>query len=92
MGIKHLSVFLQSRCNSIECLDLSECKIGQRGAITLIKGLHRQSTLKTLKLTRNPLGIDSNKSGRRPEKRESLHSIIEESFPYTLKYVNLESC
>jgi len=92
-GIEGLATFIKSKFTTIVKLNVSDCKIRTKGAVTLFLAIARQTFLKELDLSKNDIGISSSTNrtyvGHHPG---MLCTALEAGLPVSLASLNLDVC
>lgn len=92
-GIEILSTFIKSRFNTLLKLNVSDCKIKTKGAVTLFLAIARQTFLQELDLSKNDIGISSSTNRTYVNHHPSmLCAALEAGLPLSLTALNLDMC
>jgi NLR family CARD domain-containing protein 3 len=90
-GVESLCEFLQDKRSKLKHLDLSECKITNKGTISLFNSLAFQKSLRILKLNKNTIGCGSSAYNDGPVVN-LVQCFSEERFCLDLEELHVENC
>jgi hypothetical protein len=92
-GIEGLATFIKSKFSTLVKLNVSDCKIKTKGAVTLFLAIARQTFLEELDLSKNEIGISSSTNrtyvGHHPG---MLCTALAAGLPVSLSSLNLDMC
>lgn len=92
-GIEALSTFIKSKFNTIVKLNVSDCKIKTKGAVTLFLAIARQTALEELDLSKNDIGITSSTNRTYVSHHPGmLCTALEAGVPVSLASLILDAC
>jgi hypothetical protein len=92
-GIENLSTFIKSKFTTLVKLNVSDCKIKTKGAVTLFLAISRQTFLQELDLSKNDIGISSSTNRTYVQHHPSmLCTALEAGLPVSLTSLNLDMC
>jgi len=92
-GIEILSTFIKSKITTLIKLNVSDCKIKTKGAVTLFLAISRQTFLEELDLSKNDIGISSSTNRMYVNHHPSmLCTALEAGLSVSLTSLNLDMC
>lgn len=92
-GIEVLSTFIKSMFTTLIKLNVSECKIKTKGAVTLFVAISRQTFLQELNLSKNDIGASSSTNRSYVNHHSGmLCTALEAGLPVSLTSLNLDMC